>query len=190
MHTITPLAGDHISNAAKQLAVAAEKHGAATMSFNYITLTAKRGDAAIAIEDAYHKARQAEHEAYINSPEGKAYAKRQDDEIAKLHDNHDCLMRDLASLDFTDDVAVLNWLCAMQPSSDHIGVVVRKADIIAAFKAAGFEPNVNLGVDYREDDRENSFRYLVGQGLSTLQVCAIHGILHDFVKRWKSRFAA
>lgn len=188
MHTIKLFAGDHISAAATRLAAAATDHGEATMTFNDIVLTAKSGDAARAIEDAYDKACNARHEAYVNSPEGQAHAKKRDAEIAQLQEKHDCLLRDLASLDFTDDVAVLDWLCAMQPASDHVGVVVRKADIIAAFKAAGFESNVNVGANYREDDRENSFRYLVGQGLGTLQACAIHGILHDFVKRWKERF--
>jgi hypothetical protein len=41
----------------------------------------------------------------------------------------------------------------------------------------------------REGDRENEHKYLIGQALSTLEVCAIHGIIHSFAERWEAKFA-
>lgn len=187
--TIDPQLGEHVATAAARLCIEAERAGVAAMTFNDIRLTARSGDTAERIVEMYDRERRLQHEAYINSPEGKADAQRRDDEIAQMQEMHDCIMRDLSALDFTDDIAVLDWLCAMQPCTDHVGVVVRKSDILAAFAAAGFASNVNTGPDYRGDDRDNSFRYLVGQALSTLEHCAIHGMLLDCVRKWKARHA-
>lgn len=86
------------------------------------------------------------------------------------------------------DVAVLDWLCAIQDSTDHVSVAVDKAAIIGAFESAGFKPNVNCGPAFREDDRDNVFRYLVGQALDGLQSVAIHEIIHKFSDDWKAKF--
>lgn len=188
MHTIEVGAGEHISNAARRLCAAAARHGSAVLKFNDITLTTKSGDDPDGVVSDFHKQSHERHVAWINSPEGKASAARDEAEIAALQERHDCLMRDLETMDFRDDVAVLDWLCAMQEPSDRTGVQTNRSAIVAEFSRHGFAPNVNTGSDYREDDRENSFRYLVGQALSTLQACAIHGILHKFVGQWKERF--
>lgn len=188
MHTIEGRAGEHISTAAERLCAAAAEHGEALMKFNDVTLIARSGDSPDDVVRDFEKQCDERHIAWINSPEGRAFAARRDAEIAALQERHDCLMRDLAALDFQDDVAVLDWLCAMQEPSDRTGVMVDSAGIIAAFSRHGFGPGVNTGDDYRADDRDNSFRYIVGQALSTLQACAIHGIVRDFAKRWKDRF--
>ena len=188
MHAIEGSPGEHISAAAKRLCAAASEHGQASLKFNDVTLIANAGDTADSVERDFDKQCRERHIAWINSPEGKASAVRRDAQIASMQERHDCLMRDLAALDFTDDVAVLDWLCAMQEPTDHVGVQVDRAGIVAAFARHGFEPNVNTGAAYRDADRDNSFRYLVGQALSTLQACAIHGMVNDFTARWKTRF--
>ena len=89
----------------------------------------------------------------------------------------------------TNASAVLDWLCQMQECSDHIGVIVRKHTIVEAFERAGYKANENTGADYRAGDRNNAFRYLVGQALSGLKEGpAIHPILHKFAAEWRLQF--
>ncbi len=189
IHFIECLAGDHILTAAKRLIKAALDHGEATTTFNGVTLTARPGDTPESIAYAYDRECEALHRAYINSPEGKAAAAARDAEIADLQEKHDCLMRDLLSLDFSSDVAVLDWICSMQESSERIGVVVCRDDIVSIFARHGLLPNVNTGSAFRESDRDNSYRYIVGQALDCLsRGGGIHGIIHHFTDKWKDRF--
>jgi hypothetical protein len=183
------LAGTHISDAAKQLAAAAQEHGEATGSFNGIALWAGAGTTAEEIVADFAKRQTAAAEAYRNSPEGKKAEADREDRRARAQAEHDRLMRRLASLDMSDDVAVLDWLCAMQAPSDHVGVIVRRSTIVSKFEAAGYAAGANCGKDYKPGDRANTFRYLVGQALDGLKNGpAIHPIIHKFAGEWKSQF--
>lgn len=181
--------GTHIDRAAEMLVAAAIEHGAARGSFNEIELAASRNATPSEIVRLYHEECEARTEAYRKSPEGIAAAKRSDDERAALQQKHDALVARLPRLDFGDQVAVLDWLCQMQEPSDRNGVLVKRKTIVAAFEKRGFEAGANCGKDYRPGDRENMFRYLVGQALDGLKNGpAIHGILHKFVGEWKAQF--
>jgi len=60
---------------------------------------------------------------------------------------------------------------------------------VSACEKAGFVANANTGKAYKADDRDNSFRYLVGQALAGLKDGpAIHSILHKFAKEWREKF--
>jgi hypothetical protein len=89
---------------------------------------------------------------------------------------------------FTNDVAVLDWLCEMQPASDRAGVIVRRQTILDIFAKHGFLPGVNCGKNFRPESRENVHRWLIGQALATLESFAIHGIVHKFAREWKDKF--
>lgn len=190
METIELCAGEHVQKASIRLSVAAASHGAAKMEFNDVTVIAKAGDTPDQIVNRWQAQQDAAHQAYINSDAGKAAAAAREKEVQRLQNKHDDLMVDLQSLDFASDVAVLDWLCAMQEPSDHIRVATRNADIVRIFSDHGFEAGVNCGDNYQKDDRDNAFRYLVGQCLSGLKSVAIHGIIHKFAADWKERFVA
>lgn len=188
-HTVHFGAGLHIKKAAETLLAAAKQHGASSGQFNDIELTANTDSTVDGILADYDVRQKASAEAYRKSPKGVAAAREADEHRARLQAKHDELMRDLPALDFTNEVAVLDWLCAMQDPSDHIRVKKNPRAIISAFKRAGFEPGVNCGEAFRKGDRDNEFRWLVGQALSTLKTCAIHGIIHKFAAEWKAKFA-
>lgn len=179
--------GEHISSFAARLVRAADEHGTAKGIFNEVEVVADRGASAEELCAQWDKKCEARHVAYINSPEGKAAAAKREADIAAAQEKHDGLVHDLTSLNFKDDVAVLDWLCAVQDCTDHVSVVTDKARILSAFRAAGFEANANCGSAYR-GDRDNEFRYLVGQAMDGLETVAIHGIIHKFVDDWKAKF--
>lgn len=181
--------GEHITSFANQLVHEAGIHGTVAGVFNETEIVADRTSTAEALCEQWERKQQEAAVAYRNSPEGKAAAAKREAAVLAAQETHDRLVRDLATLDFKNDVAVLDWLCAIQDSTDHVSVAVDKRAIIAAFDAAGFKPSVNCGPAFKADDRDNVFRYIVGQALDGLQSVAIHGIIHKFAGDWKAKFA-
>jgi len=55
--------------------------------------------------------------AFINSPEGKEAERKREADRSSAQQLHDALMAKLPSLDMSNDVAVLDWLCQMQGPS-------------------------------------------------------------------------
>lgn len=180
--------GQHVKDFAGDLVRAAAEHGAAKGTHNNVEIVADGASTVDVLLAQWQQKMDDAATAYRNSPEGKAAAERREAEILKAQETHDRLVRDLATLDFKNDVAVLDWLCAIQDSTDHTSVVVDKATILAAFDAAGLKPSVNTGSNFKADDRDNVFRYIVGQALDCLKSVAIHGIVHKFVADWKAKF--
>ena len=97
-------------------------------------------------------------------------------------------MDQLPGLDFTNDVAILDWFCAYQHPSDTMGVLKNAPRVLGTFLTNGYWPNANCGIEFKKDDRENVARWIIGQALSTMRVCAVHQVIHHFVAEWKKKF--
>jgi hypothetical protein len=179
--------GLHISEAATLLAREG-KNGNAFGVFNDIRLDATPASTIVAIVADYDRISKERAEAYRRSPEGIAAAQRSDEERRALQDKHDTLVAQLETLDWNNDVAVLDWCCSMQEPSDRVGIIIKKDTILAAFARHGYTPNMRTGSDFMEDVRRVHHAYLIGQALAGLQSVAIHGIIHDFADRWKQKF--
>lgn len=189
MKTVEFMAGCPIAEAARLLVATAVEHGAATGDFNGVTLVADQQSTALGIVAIYDAESTARATAYRNSPEGREAERQREARRSDLQARHDAYMRKLPTLDFTNEVAVLDWLCGIQDATDHVGVIVRRETILATFERHGFKPNVNCGADFRKGSRDNEYRWLVGQALETLRVCAIHSLIHKFAKEWKEAYA-
>lgn len=191
MKTYEPMAGENVSEttAKRIIAMANESKETVTANFNDIILTANEGDTAEAIVQFYHEESERRAEAYRNSPEGKKAAREAEERKQKMQQKHDALMQQLSSLDFNDDVAVLDWLCEFQDPSDHIGVSTQKDVVLATFAAHGYHPSVNCGKEFNGEDRNNFKHWLVRQALDGLQkMGAIHQVVHKFTDDWKKKF--
>lgn len=180
--------GTHISEAVEVLIRAADASGRAEGEFNEVTITAERGEAADVILARYTSECERRADVYRKSPEGIAATKRAEDRTAALKRAADSLIATLPNLDFSDEDAVLDWLCALQEPSDHIGVSIDKNVILIEFAKHGLRPNVNCGPDFDAGDRRNFFEWLVGQALDGLATVAIHGVIHKFADDWRLRF--
>jgi len=181
-------AGMHIAAAAELLAAEAMASGSASGCFNGIDVSAKAGATAGDVVADWERQSDARREAYRKSPEGIAAAQRADDARRTARSQHDWLMAELPALNWSSDVAILDWLCAMQGPSDHAGVIIRRGTIIAAFAKRGYVPGMDTGKDYDANSRYSGFRYLVGQALDGLaNGPAIHPIIHKFAAEWKAR---
>lgn len=191
MKTYEPLAGEDISTTAKRIvAMAKREKGVVKAKFNDIELTANSDTTADSVVAFYGEESKRRGEAYRNSPEGKKAAREAEERRVALQQKHDALMQQLPTLNFADDVAVLDWLCEFQDPSDHTGVVKQNDAVIVAFAAHGYHPSVNTGKNFNESDRDNFARYIIGQALAGLQceVGAVHQIVHKFVDDWKKKF--
>jgi len=180
--------GQHVREFAAELVKAAQRHGSARGMHNEVEIVA---DGASTADSLYAQWQQKQDEAsiaYRNSPEGQKASAEREAAILSAQETHDRLVRDLTTLDFKNDAAVLDWLCAVQDATDHVGVAVDKTRILAAFEGAGFIVGANCGEAFRPDDRDNVFRWIVGQALDCLRSVAIHGIVHKFVGEWKAKF--
>lgn len=183
-------AGEHIDGAVERLVAAAQEPGSAFMTFNGIRLEATPGSTVASILLDWQTKQMAAAEAYRTSPEGKKAEQERENSRANAQQKHDALMRKLPGLNMRNDYAVLDWLCEMQKPSDHVGVIVRSETIVSAFEKAGYVAGANCGKDYRPGNRDNMFRYLVGQALDGLKNGpAIHSIIHKFADEWRREFA-
>lgn len=180
--------GMHITDAAGVLCAAADEHGEATGMFNDITLRAVRGNSVAAIVGEFEVKTAAAMKVYRESPAGIAAEERAQQSRREAQGKHDDLMARLPSLDWSDDVAVLDWCCEMQDPSDHVGVIVKKDTILAEFAKHGFTPNMRTGDDYIHASRPVSHAYLIGQAMAGIESVAIHPIIHKFAAKWKKRF--
>lgn len=185
---ISFMPGSDTSEAAKLLVERSAEFGAAFGMFNDIRMDARHGDTIEDVLAAFENRRQAHADAYAASPEARAAELARNDRRASMQAQHDALMARLPTLNLSDDAAVLDWLCAMQEPSDHVGVIVRKDAILEAFAKHGFKPGLNCGKDYRSGNRSNMHAYLVGQALDGLQSVAVHSILHKFAAEWRAEF--
>lgn len=190
MKTYKPLCGEDISTTAKRIvAMAKRERDVVKAKFNDIELTANPDTTADSVVAFYGEESKRRGEAYRNSPEGKKAAREAENRRVALQQKHNALMQQLPTLNFTDDVAVLDWLCELQDPSDHTGVVNQKDVVISTFAAHGYYPSVNTGKDFNENDRDNFVRYVIGQALANLrEVGAIHRIIHKFTENWKKKF--
>lgn len=189
MHTVEFDAGMHIDNAAKILVAAALEHGEARGTFNDVELIATAAVSPADVVASFHEQSDARAEAWRASPEGIAYAERQQAEVRAAQQKHGDMVAALDGLDFNSGAAVLDWVCGIQDATDRVGVTVDRERIISTFAAHGFEPNVNCGGAFKADDRDNVLRWIVGQALDGLRHVAIHGVIHKFAADWKAKFA-
>lgn len=181
-------AGQHVEGFAADLIEAAKQHGSAEGVHNGALMVATPSSTVAELVAQWDRKQQEAAVAYRNSPEGQAAAAADEASVQAAQEKHDLLMQDLATLDFASDVAVLDWLCAFQDVSDNGSVAKSTGAVSGAFKAAGFAENANCGPNYKPDDRDNAFRYIVGQALDGLRTVAIHGIIHKFAADWRAKF--
>lgn len=182
------LPGTHIRQAAELLCRAAVEHGYAMATFNGIELKVKSGDEPAKVVADWVAQTEQQSKAYRESPEGIAEEAALQQQRREMQAKADALTEALPSIDWNDDVAVLDWCCEMQAPSDQRGVVIKRETILAEFARHGFEPNMRTGKDYDDTSRMVVHAYLVGQALDGLKRIAIHGMLHDFAAKWKARF--
>ena len=125
-----------------------------------------------------------------NSKAEKMRQAARDIEAAQEQSNE--LIKQLDTLDFSDAGKVLEWWAAFEESG-NVDVERTIGDInkiVAKFAAHGYLPGMNTGAEYREEDKENSAKYIVGQALSGRENTGdISGAVHGFYDDWKEKFA-
>lgn len=183
--------GEHISVCAERLCEAARRTGSARGTFNDIELVADKNSTPEGIMAHFDKEREAAAVRWRESDAGKAYEAERLANTERDQKRVDALFADLPMLNFGNVYSLLSWCAQYQEPSDRVGVNTHAKEVCAIFADHGYLPNVNLGVDYRADDADNSARYLIGQALHGLEVVgAVHGIYQKFYGEWLAKFTA
>ena len=165
------------------------KTGVITMVFNGVTLYITGRDTVEGVEARFHAEMKRRWEKYNNSPAGRRQAAKSAADLVRSQAEMDAAMVDLATLDFGNIEAVVNWMCRIQKPADHGSVKKPREFIIATFAEHGYLPKVNCGDDFDGEDVDNYGRYLVGQALDGIKVVgAPHSILIDFAADWREKF--
>lgn len=161
------------------------------MEFNGVTLVAETGDTPEKLYLLWLSEKEKKAEAYSKSPEGKKAVADAKQRQVNLQKEADLLMKELPDLDFNDFAALIDWMERLTDPSDQRGVSFDKMAVIETFREHGFIAGVYTGDDRVIEDRENSAKYLIGQGLSCLAGWGpIHGIFHKFAEEWREKFEA
>lgn len=175
--------------AEKIVCLANESGKTVTTEFRGITLMAHPGDKSEVIVAYFRQEYQREEDEYRSSPAGKQVRQKEKESKASAQEECDALIKELQNLNFEDNVVLLDWLCKFQSSSNCIGISFEPFFILGTFADHGYLPNVNLGKDFDENDRDNHARYLIGQCLNDIRLIgAINPVIHQFTKEWKERF--
>jgi hypothetical protein len=196
--------GMHVKAVCEDMAKAASIHGNEYITdFNGITLRARPGEYVSAMMERYNlEVAKQQYEYLLTQDAVDAEYKRMQDLNDKLYTlqvlihgmgNFKELLRNGTATDFLrwDDhaAAILRWWKELQPVADDRNIYVPRSAILRAFHNAGFAPNANCGPDYDPNDRDKSFRYLVGQCMDGLaQVGAPHPVcikvIDDWLEKW------
>jgi len=172
--------GSHIENGIKSMKqMAIEHNNHIKTDFNDIEIIVNPDSDINKVIEAFHAEQNRLAKEYTNSPEGQARIKEREDEhmrqiirVEELWDNQP---------DFSDLNSVITWLEELEKCSM---MNLRKDRIVELFESKGYFACVNCGEDFKEDDKENWARWLIGQALECIQdVGAFHKIWRGMVER-------
>ena len=186
----------HVSGIVREMIALAKKTGVSVVKANFqgVELTVDSDSNVEDIVSFYDKEMDRLCEESRKSPEGQRLVREKEKSLVEAQRKHNALMQQLDRLDFSNDVAVLDWVYEFYEVYCHCGrsIVMRLQVVIATFTAHGFQPDVNNGDDFDENDRSNYARWIIGQMLDILEH---RRSMPDWaipiaVERWRKRFLA
>jgi len=185
-----PLGGERIDETVKNMiALAKDTKGGVKAYFSGAELLVDEGsNADKVIEDFKHRMDEARRE-YEDSPEGQESARKEQIAIKEMQLKVDVLVEQLSGLDFENQEALLDWIGEFQSSSDRVGVKIDSKQIVKIFADHGYRPNMNMGEEYNDKDRDNFIQYIVGRALGGIEKDGhISQIIPGFIGKWKEKF--
>jgi len=179
--------GEHLDLYVQRIAQAALESDV-MMNFNNVESTVVKGvynsDDIMAI---WRKSIEERYEKNRNSPEGKITAQEEEEDIKKNQENIDKLINQLDTLDFSNVEKVLGW-CA-EFGYSVVGTDTNKRKILNKLAENGYFPKVNIGPEFKGEDKENYARFLIGQFLSGIKINGRnYQVFGKFYDEWKEKF--
>lgn len=130
----------------------------------------------------YHNKRKQAEEAYLASEQYQIDLKARQEETDKLNKECEKLLEIFNTLnldckEISDKVALLQWLSEYQPYSDNV-CCTSSDDRLVCDKLAKHGFKADDFVDSKEAETlDNKFMWLVGQAISAMLACALHGVV-------------
>ena len=161
----------------------------ARIDFNGVMLLMSAKSVVKEVVEYYHYQLKLEWQAYVNSPEYKWRKQLEEAQIERLMSELEVIMAQLEYMDLSNIDHVLSWLNEIQPYSDDSRLKVPAKHIAKVLRSHGYLRDVNCNENFKEDNKENVARYLVGQALDGLEYRgAIHSMYCYFYPEWQEKF--
>jgi len=194
LRTYQPLCGSHIPFAIGEMAELARfTKQDISGSFNGVDVTASPSSSVYDLVTFWRFKMNRRAEEYRDSPEGRAAAAQRAAQIAALQTRYAELMVELPTLDFVNQYVLLRWFHDFEKVNGDVDLHEDDGDmdrVVATFAEHGYQPDVNVGSAFNENDADNCARYIIGQCLSCIiKFGVIPQILPDFVDKWTKKFA-
>lgn len=189
-----PMCGSYIpASIAQMVGVAKFTNQEVTGTFNGVTITANPTSSPEILAVQWQEEMDRQAREYRNSAEYKSYLLKRALEVQALRVKVRDLMKWLETLDFGNLEAVVNWFDEIQEASNDVDASseLTRNEIVQKFQQHGYQPGVNTEEEFKEEDKDNFARWLVGQALDNLiTVGAVHPMFKDFAKDWRNKFSA
>ena len=189
-----PLAGEKISEVIEQMIILAKKNKESIMAkFNDIMFTVNEKSVAKDVIAEFENKMAENAGRYQNSPKGKYNICKSEQLKKEMQQKYNILMQQLPSLDFANNVAVLDWLCNFQIVTNHIDIVKRvkhQREVLVIFAEHSYQPNMNTGKSFNSKNRDIFACFIIGQALKGLQNnnVLINPVIRKFTNDWKKKF--
>lgn len=196
--TYSPKAGEHIETASRNAQrIAFEKGQRVGFQFNDVRLWAFPAGSSDIPAKFYSTVVERRHNAYLESPEGKAAQKRRDSEIAEKQFACDNVTNNLDSiLAHNSSTGVLFFIEKFCKAANDIAVTIDHKRIIASLENAGFERNAYVMPSWALklqkkfwpkffENKNRLYKYIIGQVLSCLyNGMPPHQVTLHFIEKW------
>jgi hypothetical protein len=151
-----------------------------------------------AIVDKWQRDRAAEHQAWLNGPEGKAAELKKKQESDRLNQILDTAIHEMDQviIDVDNHEQILKFLCKCEDPmgsslSDDNKRRILSQKILTRLKFHGYKANDCTGNQFNGGNRENFARYIIGQVMDCLQsMGSIHQMVHTFTGQWMDKFGS
>ena len=148
-------------------------------------------DSNITPEELYGDFLEKENEErvkYHNSQEYKDKLKKDKEELVQKQAEMDKLEKELSSMDFNNQVVLLDWLCKFEKTNWR-GVESNEDNDVLVFNKNGYRISTGALDQKFIHDKDKLARHIIGQALYGM--CRHGGpnqVIHEHVKQWKKEF--
>lgn len=177
--------GNNLNDVIEQACnLATEKSCTVKFDFNDWSREVQPGETPEEVYNSWRKFQEKEEEKWLRSDEGKEFLEQQ----AKLQKRRQMTLDQAVKNwpNFQDIESVLKW-CHTIFVNLVVDTKVDREKILDQFKAAGMTPNMNTGVFYVAECKQNSGLYLIGQFLEGIKKKGIPEVFDFLYSEWSKK---
>jgi hypothetical protein len=169
---------------------AKEIGGYVGFDFNGTTLVVTEDSKPADVLAAWKADGKKQSEEFKNSAKGQKLIREREESNRMDQKTIDAHLAYLPHMLKENDIAkAVVWCGGFAEVNDNRNLTYDKMAIIQAFVQAGYHLNINTGVNFNEEDKDNYARYIIGQCLDNLSAdMPMMPIAKSFADKWVQKF--